>query len=70
MPVYSGAGFDGIKGKRAFAERAVAREVPTFVLNAGDFDRHGQNIYVAAAEDAVAWAGASGVPGVRAPRGR
>lgn len=53
--VYSGAGFDGIKGKRAFAERALEREVATVVLNVGDRDRHGENIFRAAAEDAEAW---------------
>ncbi len=56
VPVFSGAGFDGIKAKRAFAERAQLREVPTVILNVGDFDKHGEYIYVAAAEDAIAWA--------------
>jgi hypothetical protein len=57
VKVYSGAGFDGLKGKRAFAERAMEREVPTVVLDVGDRDNHGENIFNAAAEDAVAWAG-------------
>jgi hypothetical protein len=56
VPVYSGAGFDGLKGKRDFAERAMERDVPTVVLHIGDRDDHGDNIYVAAAEDAIAWA--------------
>jgi hypothetical protein len=53
--VYPGSGFDGLKGKRAFAERARRRAVPTVVLHIGDFDLHGENIYLAAAEDSVAW---------------
>jgi hypothetical protein len=61
VPVYSGAGFDGLKGYREFAERAVERKVPTFVLNVGDRDKHGEDIFVAAAEDAIAWAQAAGV---------
>jgi hypothetical protein len=56
VPVYSGGGFDGIKGKRAFADRALDRDVPTLVLHVGDRDPHGGHIYVAAAEDAIAWA--------------
>jgi len=58
--VYSGAGFDGLKGKRAFAERALERDVPTVVLDIGDRDKHGEDIYIAAAEDAVAWVGEEG----------
>jgi hypothetical protein len=60
VPVYSGAGFDGLKGKRAFAQRAMKRDVPTVVLHVGDYDEHGENIFRAAAEDAVAWAGGRG----------
>ena len=55
VPVYSGAGFDGLKGKRAFADRALERDVPTIVLHVGDRDKHGENIFRAAAEDA--WPG-------------
>jgi hypothetical protein len=62
VAVYSGAGFDGLKAKRATAERAVKRNVPTVVLNVGDRDDHGENIYRAAAEDAVAWAGVLPIP--------
>jgi hypothetical protein len=58
--VYPSGGFDGLKGKREFAERAMEREVPTVVLDVGDRDRHGEMIYVAAAEDAVAWADGRG----------
>jgi hypothetical protein len=54
--VYSSAGFDGLKGKRAIADRARARDVPTVVLHVGDRDDHGDNIFAAAADDAVAWA--------------
>ena len=56
VPVYSGGGFDGLKGKRAFADRALGRSVPTVVLHIGDRDDFGDRIYVAAAEDSVAWA--------------
>jgi hypothetical protein len=54
--VYSGAGFDGLKGKLEFADRALARDVPTAVLQVGDLDLDGENIYNAADEDAIAWA--------------
>lgn len=60
VQVFSGAGFDGIKGKRAFAERAQERDRATVVLNVGDRDPHGESIYFAAAEDAVAWAEGNG----------
>jgi len=56
VPVYSGGGFDGLKGKRAVAARAARRDVPTLVLHIGDRDPHGEMIYQAVAEDAVAWA--------------
>lgn len=56
VPVYSGGGFDGLKGKRAFGERAAERGVLTVVLHVGDRDDHGDNIFTAAAEDSVAWA--------------
>jgi hypothetical protein len=54
--VYPSSGFDGLKGKRAFADRAMDRDKPTVVLHIGDRDDHGDHIYVAAGEDAVAWA--------------
>ena len=54
--VYGGAGFDGLKGKRAFAERAMNCDAPTVVLVIGDRDKAGNDIYIAAAEDAEAWA--------------
>lgn len=60
VPVYRGSGFDGIKGKRAFAERAMERDRPTVVLNVGDRDDHGENIFRACAEDAIAWADGAG----------
>ena len=56
VPVYSGAGYDGLKGKRAFAERALEREAPTVVLQVADRDDDGDKIFRAAAEDAIAWA--------------
>lgn len=55
VPVYSGSGFDGIKPKKAFAERARRRDVPTVVLHIGDHDKSGEDVYYAVAEDAVAW---------------
>jgi hypothetical protein len=60
VPVYSGSGFDGLKGKRAMADRALERDRPTVVINIGDCDKHGGYIYIAAAEDAIAWAGYQG----------
>jgi hypothetical protein len=67
VPVYPSAGFDGIKGKREFADRALGRDVPTVVLHVGDRDDHGDRINVAAAEDAIAWAGNGEVVDVQAP---
>ena len=55
VPVYSGGGFDGLKGKRAVAERAADREVPTVVLRISDYDTHGLRIAEAAAADSSAW---------------
>jgi len=56
VPVYSGGGFDGLKGKRAFAERAADRLVPTLVLRISDYDPHGLMIAETSAEDSKAWA--------------
>lgn len=56
VPVYSGGGFDGLKGKRAVASRASTRSVPTRVLHIGDRDPHGEMIFTAVSEDAGAWA--------------
>jgi hypothetical protein len=56
VPVYSGAGFDGLKGKIAVASRAVGRDRPTVVLHIGDRDPHGEMIFEAISEDAGAWA--------------
>ena len=55
VPVYSGGGFDGLKGKRGVAERAARRDVPTVVLRISDYDTHGLRIAQAAAEDSSAW---------------
>lgn len=55
VPVYSGAGFDGLKAKRDAADRAAGREVPTLVLHVGDCDEHGERIFTAVSEDAAAW---------------
>jgi len=56
VPVYSGGGFDGLKGKRAFAERAADRDVRTVVLRISDFDPHGLMIAETSAADSIAWA--------------
>jgi len=56
VPVYSGGGFDGLKGKRAFAERAADRTVPTVVLRISDYDPHGLMIAETSAADSMAWA--------------
>jgi len=66
VPVYAGGGQSGIKGKRRMGERAHWRRVnpkyaiPTVVLQVGDYDGpngHGEKIYVAHAEDSIAYAG-------------
>lgn len=56
VPVYSGGGFDGLKGKRAFAQRAANRDVPTKVLRISDYDDHGLRIADSSAADSEAWA--------------
>jgi hypothetical protein len=53
--VYSGSGFDGLKAKKAAAERAAGRDVPTLVGHIADFDRHGGDIRDAFAEDVIEW---------------
>jgi len=56
VPVYSGGGFDGLKGKRRAAERAASRlPLPTVILHIGDRDPHGEGIMTALAEDVTAW---------------
>jgi hypothetical protein len=56
VPVYSGGGFDGLKGKRAFASRAAERQVPTVVLRISDYDDHGLMMSESTAADCEAWA--------------
>jgi hypothetical protein len=56
VPVYSGGGYDGIKGKRALGQRAAGRNVPTVVLRVTDYDDHGLAIAKASVEDSTAWA--------------
>jgi len=56
VPVYSGGGFGGLKGKRATASRAAGRDVPTVVLTISDYDEHGLRIARSAEEDSIAWA--------------
>jgi hypothetical protein len=60
VPVYTGSGFDGLKGKREMGERAAERDKPTVVLHIGDRNKQGEDIYTAVAEDAIAWAGVPG----------
>jgi hypothetical protein len=55
VPVYSGGGYGGLKGKRQLAARAAGRPVPTVVLVVTDLDDDGRDIYRSAAEDATAW---------------
>jgi hypothetical protein len=63
--VYSGGGYDGLKGKRSFAARAADRDVPTIVFGVSDRDDHGDKIFRACAEDSSAWVTAytPGLPG-------
>lgn len=56
VPVYGGAGFAGLKGKRAFASRAADRDVPTVVLLISDLDPHGLLITDSLEADCLAWA--------------
>jgi hypothetical protein len=53
--IYPSGGYGGLKGKRALADRADSRDVPTVVLHVGDYDVHGSRIFTALAEDAAAW---------------
>jgi hypothetical protein len=55
VPVYSGGGYGGLKGRRQLAARATDREVPTVVLVVTDLDPDGLRIFNSAAEDAAAW---------------
>jgi hypothetical protein len=65
VPVSSGGGMDGLKGKRAAAERIAARasrDVATVVLLVGDHDLHGVLIRDVYEADVGAWVtGAHGV---------
>jgi hypothetical protein len=57
-PVYSGGGFDGLKGKRAAAERIAERAedgIDTAVLLIGDLDLHGRTIRDVYKADVGAW---------------
>jgi hypothetical protein len=63
VPVYPGSGFDGLKAKRAMGERAAERDKPTVVLHIGDRNKQGEDIYFAAAEDAVGWCEEEGEDG-------
>ncbi len=60
VPVYPSSGQGGLKGKREMGERAAARDKPTVVLQVGDRDKHGDDIYTATGEDVVAWSQVAG----------
>jgi hypothetical protein len=55
VPVYSGGGMDGLKGKKEAAERAAGRAVPTLIGHLADFDLKGGDIRDAFTEDAIAF---------------
>jgi hypothetical protein len=57
VAVYSGAGMDGLKGKKAAAERAAERTVPTLIGHLADYDKSGGDIHDAFAEDVIAFTG-------------
>jgi hypothetical protein len=55
VPVYSAGGFASLSAVRHIANRAVERNVPTVLLDVGDFDPSGESIFAAMAEDAAAF---------------
>jgi hypothetical protein len=55
VPVHSGGGMDGLKGKKDAAQRAAERQVPTLVGHLADYDRAGGDIRDAFAEDVIAF---------------
>jgi hypothetical protein len=58
VPVYSGGGYDGLKGKRRAAQRIARRarrDISTVVLLIGDYDDHGRTIRDVYEEDVGAW---------------
>jgi hypothetical protein len=55
VPVYSAGGFSSLTAVRNIADRALERTVPTVLLHVGDYDRSGESIFGAMAEDAAAF---------------
>jgi hypothetical protein len=55
VPVYSAGGFCSLTAVRSIADRALGRHVPTVLLHVGDYDRSGESIFGAMAEDAAAF---------------
>lgn len=51
IPVYSSGGFDSTTVKKDAADRFLARDVPTVVLHAGDFDPSGLSVFDSVADD-------------------
>jgi len=51
ITVYSSGGFDSLTVKHDAARRFLARDVPTVVVHAGDFDPSGLSVFDSAAED-------------------
>lgn len=56
---YSGGGFDGLAGKHAAAERAVAGGRRSRILHIGDYDQSGEHLFSSLAEDVIAFAAAA-----------
>src|SRR5262249_46299889 len=51
--VFPSSGCDGLKAKREMAERALARDKPTVILQIGDRDDYGDHIFMSTAEDVI-----------------
>lgn len=51
ITVYSSGGFDSLTVKHDAASRFLARDVPTVVLHAGDFDPSGLSVFDSVADD-------------------
>ncbi len=64
VPVHSGSGFVAVDALRKFVLRAEAREMPTVVLVAGDFDPSGIDIRARVADELNAFAAGHEVPGI------
>ena len=55
VTVFSGGGFDGLKGQKDVGARAADRSVPTLVGHIGDRDRSGETMFDALAENGFAF---------------